>query len=160
MVRYFFKVSLLILLLSCSLACNRGRIYNAEYTFEDYSWSNNEKIEFSPEIKVSGINYQGIIHVRYNTGFPFKYLNFVLILNGPDGSQSQKEISMQLISDDKKYRGSGMGDIWDFDYELSEPLVFKTAGVYHIQIKSLMGEQPVNFINGIGISINKIGNSD
>jgi len=154
------KLSLIIFLLIISalnfISCNKSRIYKENYTFEDYSWSKNEQIIFYPEIERADIQYKGVIHIRYITGYSYKYLNFVLEIIHPNGGQSSKEISIQLLTDDKSYRGNGMGDIWDFDYEISEPITFSKPGKYQIVIKSSMGDQPVNFINEIGLSLNKL----
>jgi gliding motility-associated lipoprotein GldH len=162
MIKLPIKICLLIILLISTLSCNRGRIYNDKFTFDDYSWSKDETIKFDPEITAqnAGKQYQAAIHVRYITGFSYKFLNLGLLITRPDGSLSTKEISIQMLTEDKKYRGNGMGDIWDLDYELSEPLSFLEPGKYKIEIKSLMDTQTVNFINEIGISISEMKNSD
>jgi gliding motility-associated lipoprotein GldH len=158
MLRLSTKICLLFILLISTLSCNRGRIYNDKYTFDDFSWSKDEKLKFDPEITAqnAGKQYQAVIYVRYITGFPYKFFNLGLLLTRPDGSQSSKVISIQMVTEDKKYRGDGMGDIWDLDYELTEPFRFAEPGKYEIEIISLMENQPVNFINEIGISISKI----
>jgi len=154
--RVSVKLLLMIIIAINFISCNSTNIYKEKYTFEDYSWSKNEKIIFKPEIKKTSIRYKGVIHIRYITGFSYKYLNFVLLIVHPDGGQSSKEISIQLLTNDKKYRGDGMGEIWDFDYELSEPILFSEPGKYQIEIKSAMGDETVNFINEIGLSLNKL----
>jgi gliding motility-associated lipoprotein GldH len=151
------KSTLLILIVLCNLSCNSKSIYNEKYIFEDFNWSKDEKIAFNPdiEIKNTGTQYQGVIHIRYITGFSYKYLNFKLSITSPNGSQSTKEISIQMLTDDKEYRGDGMGDIWDIEYKMAEPIIFRESGKYQIEIISMMREQPVNFINEIGFGINK-----
>jgi gliding motility-associated lipoprotein GldH len=158
MIKLPIKICLLIILLIGTLSCNRGRVYDDKYTFDDYSWSKDETIRFYPEITAqnAGKQYQAAIHVRYITGFSYKFLNLGLLITRPDGSQSTKEISIQMLTEDKKYRGDGIGDIWDLDYELSEPFSFAEPGKYEIEIKSLMNENSVNFISEIGFSLSKI----
>jgi gliding motility-associated lipoprotein GldH len=151
------KSILLIMIVSSNLSCNSRTIYNEKYIFEDFNWSKDEKIAFHPDIEIKnvGTQYQGVIHIRYITGFSYKYLNFKLSITSPKGSQSTKEISIQMLTDDKEYRGDGMGDIWDIDYKMAEPITFHESGKYQIEIISMMGEQPVNFINEIGFGISK-----
>jgi gliding motility-associated lipoprotein GldH len=148
----------LILLVFILLSCNTDKLFQGEYTFEDYTWSNDEKIIFSPEINTdkSGNQYQLILNIRYITGFQYKFLNLGLIINRPDGSQSTKEISIQMLTDDKQYRGNGMGDYWDLDYAVSEPITIDQTGKYEFELVSLMGELPLNFINELGITIKPI----
>jgi len=162
MLKLPIKICLLIILLISTLSCYRGRIYDDKYTFDDYSWSKDETIKFDPEItaQYAGKQYQAVIHVRYITGFSYKFLNLGLLITRPDGSQGTKEISIQMLTEDKKYRGNGIGDIWDLDYQLSEPISFAEPGKYEIEIKSLMQDQTVNFINEIGMSLSEMKNSD
>ena len=40
------KASLPFILALISISCNSGRIYHEKYTFEDYSWTKDEKIVF------------------------------------------------------------------------------------------------------------------
>lgn len=147
----------LLILMFVGLSCNSNQIFNEVYTFEDYSWTDDEKVIFRIGIQAENAdnNYELGIDVRYITGFSYKYLNLLLLVNRPDGSQGTKEISIQMLTDNKEYRGDGMGDIWDLEYVLKENLHFKDQGIYEIEIKPLMGDQAVNFINKIGISLRK-----
>ena len=148
---------MLFIFVAFNLSCNSNRIYHEKYTFSNYQWSAKKTLLFYPELKAEDIDkeYKLEINIRYIQGFPYKYLNLLLKINRPDGSEATKEISMQIVTDDKQYRGDGAGDIWDLDYALNEPIAFDQTGKYTIEIISMMKENPVNFINEIGISIIK-----
>jgi gliding motility-associated lipoprotein GldH len=149
---------LISLLFFSILSCQSDHIFKETHSFEKYTWTEDEEILFAADIseEQAGNFYTPVIHIRYIKGFYFKYMNIGLIIRRPDGSESSKVLSIQMLTDDKKYRGDGMGDIWDLDYAVSENIEIKEAGKYEIEIKSLMGEQPVNFIHKIGVSLKDI----
>jgi gliding motility-associated lipoprotein GldH len=154
------KTLLVLILIVLGLSCNRSTFFCEKYTFEDYRWSKDEEVIFSPQIPkdLVGKKLQAVLNIRYVAGFYYRYLNFNLIITNQDGLQMSEEISIQVINENKEYIGSGMGDIWDLDYELPNPLIFKNEGTYKIEFKPILDNQPYNFINELGISLKYIAN--
>jgi gliding motility-associated lipoprotein GldH len=158
MTKIFKSFAFLFALLLCFNSCQKDYIFKETHTFEKYTWLQNEEVLFSTEIspEQAGNSYTPVIHIRYITGFFYKYMNIGLVIRRPDGSESSKVLSIQMLTDDKKYRGDGMGDIWDLDYIVSENFEIRDAGKHEIEIKSLMGDQPVHFIQKIGVSLRQL----
>ena len=138
-----------------AFSCTKNKIYKETYTFENYTWPKDKILTFETEIDTNqaGKAYDLNFSIRYITGFSLKYLNFNLEIQRPDESSASKDISIQMVTDDKKYRGEGMGDIWDLDYTLAEPFIFDKPGKYKFIIRPIIDETPIYFINKITLSV-------
>jgi hypothetical protein len=68
-----------------------------------------------------------------------------------------KDLSIPIMTEDSKYIGDGAGDYWDLNYAVDDNIVLDIEGKYKIEIHSLMKENPVNFINTIGITLEDKG---
>ncbi len=139
-------------------SCNSNRVFNETHTFLDYQWPVEEKLIFKPQLNSdqSGKKYELQINLRYIQGFPYKNLNLLITVTRPDGTQAEKEESIQTRDDNADYIGDGAGSYWDLDYTIKEAFLFEQAGEYKIEISPVIEKSPVYFINEIGLSIVKI----
>jgi gliding motility-associated lipoprotein GldH len=152
------KAVFVLILILLAISCDNDIFFHEKYTFDDFIWTKDKKVIFRPEIskEFAGKKLHAIINIRYISGFPYKYLNFSLIITHRNGIQTSKEVSIQVLNDNKEYQGSGMGDIWDLDYELTDPMIFNEPGSYEIEFKPILDNQAYNFINEIGISLKRM----
>lgn len=153
-----FNTILIGLLLYLSISsCNSNQIFKEKHNFPKYQWPTNEKVAFNFDLakENAGMEYFMVINLRYIHGYQYKYLHLRLQITDPEGNETDKEISIQIATDEKKYLGEGMGDYWDLDYLINETIPFNKAGKYTFEIISLMEDDPVYFINDIGITLLK-----
>jgi gliding motility-associated lipoprotein GldH len=147
---------LLLLTTAITLAsCNK--IYSDREIIENYQWHSENVIKFGVEIKEDNVNIplQLILNLRYIQGIPYQFLKLRVYMIGPYGEKNFQDIEIQLIDSEKKYIGEGIGDYWDIDFMLDEKLVFNAAGSYKFEFEHLMDENPVRFVNEIGITLKK-----
>ena len=142
----------LILLLSSFTACNNSRIFHEVVKFDDFKWNKAEKIHFEVLIEQTDIQYDLLLNLRYIEGFPYKYLHLDISITDPDGKTKTNELSIEIISDEKKYIGSGAGSYWDLDYKIPK-YPFDKKGKYKITIEHAMNENILNWTNEVRLSI-------
>jgi len=153
---YQLVVSILFVLLLAS--CHRNRIYNESLSFDNYKWLKSRPVIFQPEITNETVKkpLKLNLNIRYIQGFPYKFLHLRVYLTNPKGESQYRDISIQIISDETTYNGEGAGDYWDLDYTVDDQMVFEMTGKYKIQIIPFMQDDPVNFIDEIGLSLEKV----
>ncbi len=139
------------------ISCNPNRLYHENYVFSDYKWQSDEQVTFKPNFSTEDVskNYQIQFNIRYIQGFQNKYLNLLITVTRPDGSQAEKEESIQIREDNGDYIGDGAGSYWDLDYEIKDNFEFDQQGEYIIDILPIIEKEPVYFINELGLSIIK-----
>jgi len=148
-------LSIGILIVMSFQFCSKNRIFHQSNSMENYKWFNNKTIIFEPEISNEFINkpLKLFLTVHYIQGFPYKYLHLKIEITDPKGEKKYQDISIPIISDELKYYGDGAGDYWDLDYVVDDELIIETSGKYKIEIKSMMEENPVNFLDEIALTI-------
>ncbi|MEN8119232.1 MAG: gliding motility lipoprotein GldH [Bacteroidota bacterium] len=147
-----FSIFSLIFLTFSITACIKNRIFHEVKKFEDFKWNKAEKIQFEVLIEQTEIKYDLFVNLRYIEGFPYKYLHLDLSITDPDGKTKTNELSIQIISNEKKYIGNGAGSYWDLDYPIPE-YPFDKKGEYKITIEHAMEENILNWTNEVGLSI-------
>jgi len=151
---------IIIVLVGTFVSCNSRREFHQNFTFSNYQWSADEKLVFKPRFGTDqiGKKYQLQFNLRYIQGFPYKYLNLLITIKRPDGTEAEKEESIQIRSNNAEYIGDGMGSYWDLDYTVKEAFMFDQLGEYRIEITPIIDKSPVYFIDELGIGIISIEN--
>ncbi|GEM_PF-1419476 len=141
------------------ISCNKRKIYSERETFENYRWFSDQPVVFESEIGKDHIKkpLKLFLSIRYIQGFPYKDLNLRISITYPNGIMNYKDLSIPIMTEDSKYIGDGAGDYWDLNYAVDDNIVLDIEGKYKIEIHSLMKENPVNFINTIGITLEDKG---
>jgi len=150
-----FTVFSLVLLLSAFTACYKNRVFHEVKKFEDYKWNKAEKIHFEVLIEQTNVEYDLFLNLRYIEGFPYKYLHLNIDITDPEGKIKTNDLSIQIISNEKKYIGNGAGSYWDLDYK-TPVYPFDKIGKYKITIEHSMEENILNWTNEVGISVVKL----
>ena len=153
-----FSVLSLLLFLFSFTACNKSRVFHEVKKFDDFKWNKTEKIHFEVLIEQTDFQYDLFLNLRYIEGFPYKYLHLNIEITNPDGKTKTNELSIQIISNEKRYIGDGAGSYWDLDYQIPE-YPFDRIGKYKITIEHAMEENILNWTNEVGISIVKINDN-
>lgn len=144
----------LITVLIYMFGCNKNRIFHEVKKFDDYKWNKTERLDFEFTIEQPYIAYELWLNLRYIQGFPYKYLHLLVTITEPDGKIKTNELTIQIISDDKKYIGDGAGSYWDLDYPIPD-YKFNQKGKYKITIEHAMKENILTPIGEVGLTVNK-----
>lgn len=150
-----FLLILIIPVLVFFATCNENRIYEERMPTTAYRWDKTDKMNFSVDIDDINSTYSIILDLRYINGFQFKYLHLNMETRTPNSRKYSKDYSVQVISENKKYRGEGIGDYWDLEEKLETKMKFKTKGKYVFSLKPKMEENQISRIMEVGIIIEK-----
>ncbi len=155
--RVLFSVVMLAMILSISAGCNRNKVFKSSYKFENNTWKRiGEDIQFDVEINDAGKKYDIDIPIRHAIFYPYQYLEISFNVLSPSGEEGYYTKKIYLKERDGKWKGSGMGDIWDYTYRIFEAYTFNEEGVYTIEFQNLTGNNM--FLPGImeiGLEITK-----
>jgi gliding motility-associated lipoprotein GldH len=143
-------LSILFIMPSC-----KNSIYSERITIEKYQWFSSSPAKFSAEIGNENIKrpLSLILNLRYIQGFPYKFLKVRVMITDLKGNKNYKDLDIQVINDDLKYIGNGAGDYWDLDYHIDDRMIFDSSGTYTFEVFSRMENDPVLFLNTIGLTI-------
>ncbi len=138
-------------------SCDSGVIYQAYEDFEDGLWYIKTTPSFKVEIKDTTQAYNLYYLVRNSLKYPYYNLYVTREITTPDGGKSST-LSELFLSNEKtgKPFGNGLGDIFDHKIIFLRNHRFERAGTYTFTFSQTMRQNPLPFVMGMGLSVEKI----
>jgi gliding motility-associated lipoprotein GldH len=144
--------SLIIILLLTS--CNSNTTFKEYKKFDDISWNRFDILEFFvPVQKKEPLDFY--LALRHHTNFPYSYIDVTITLNTPDGEMRSRDYRFRLKDTDLKWKGSGMGDLWDIELPIRKEMLFNKNGICKIQIENKMHKVETPGIIEVGLIAKK-----
>jgi len=145
----------LFILFVLTSSCQRGKIYQERYKFDNYTWQRFDKVKFEIPVEEEGITGDIVFTVRHITQYPYPNLPVYIILNTPSGEERIIEKDIKLKDSEGKFKGSGAGDLWDFEEVLWPSFYFTEKGTYTIEIENLIPKMGIAGLMDIGVYVEK-----
>lgn len=145
----------LVILIMSITSCDFDKVYDNYVDLENQVWHVDSLPHFEFEIDDASIDYQIEYKVRYALGYPYQNLYVTYYLED-DGSNLISSDLQEIVLFDSKTgepRGSGLGDIFDYQVMGLPNVKFPKAGKYHFRLKQFMRQEELPFIMSIGISV-------
>ncbi len=152
------RALLFILLLTAAACQDKDTLYKAYEDVEDGQWFVNKKYDFQFEVSDTTQAYNLCYLVRNAQQYPYYNLYLTREMKGPEGNNLLVRLDEMYLSDETtgKPRGSGLGDLYDHKFVFQRNYRFPKAGRYTIAIAQSMRQDPLPFIMGIGLSVEKV----
>ncbi len=148
--------SLIIILLLAS--CTNNTTFKEYKKFDDISWNRFDILEFEfPVEKQEPLDFY--LALRHHTDFPYSYIDVDITINTPDGEIRSREYRFRLKNTDLKWKGDGMGDLWDIEFPIRKEMLFNKSGICKIQIENKMHKVETPGIIEVGLIARKSENS-
>lgn len=150
-------IALLILALF-GVSCDTNTLYKAYEDIEDGQWYVEKKFSFQFEVSDTTQRYNLYYLIRNAQQYPYYNLYLNREMQGPDGEVMMARLEEMYLSDQTtgKPRGSGLGDLFDHKIRFMHNYRFPRRGKYTITIAQSMRQNPLPYILGIGLSVEKV----
>ena len=148
---------LFFLVLVASIGCNENTLYKAYEDIEEGLWPVDKKYTFRFEIQDTTQLYNLYYLVRNAQQYPYYNLYLTRQMKGPDGKALYTRLDEMYLSDQVtgKPRGSGLGDLFDHKIIFQRNYRFPRSGKYSITVAQSMRQNPLPYVMGIGLSVEK-----
>jgi gliding motility-associated lipoprotein GldH len=147
------------LLLSVMLiSCDPNRIYDEYKTVPDGRWDKNNPVVFNFNITDTTSRYNMYINLRHGGQYQFSNLFLFVTTTLPDGKMARDTVELILADRDGRWRGSGLGDIWDHNFPFNENFRFPRNGEYKITLIQAMRIDVLPAIMDVGLRIEEAEN--
>jgi gliding motility-associated lipoprotein GldH len=135
-----FQAFIAVLVLVAVTSCNQGTIFKERHKFENHTWKRiNDDIRYEVEINDIKNKYDLTIPIRHASFYPYQYIEIAFNIFSPSGQESYSVKKIYLKDPEGNWKGSGMGDIWDYDFKLFEAYTFNEQGKYTFEMQNLTG---------------------
>lgn len=149
----------LLILLIASVGCeDKNTLYKAYEDIDDGLWFVEKKFDFRFKVSDTTQTYNLYYLVRSAQQYPYYNLYLDRVMRGPDGKVIFSRLDEMYLSDEVtgKPRGSGLGDLFDHKFVFQRNYRFPKSGKYTISIAQSMRQNPLPFVLGIGLSVEKV----
>jgi len=151
------KSAVFVFLLIVSASCDKTTLYKAYEDIEDGQWYVDKTYTFQFEISDTTQAYNLYYLIRNAQQYPYYNLYLTREMQGPDGQTMYARLDEMYLSDQVtgKPRGSGLGDLFDHKIVFQRNYRFPRPGRYRISLAQSMRQNPLPYIMGVGLSVEK-----
>lgn len=153
-----YIVVIIIVLSGLFYSCNKNKIYEDYQKIKNNVWCKDSVLNFELNIEDTAAVYNVFLNVRHASFYRYSNLWVFAKITRPDFSYAIDTIECILAEDNGRWRGDGLGDIWDYthDWIKNNSEIFNINGKYKIEIKHAMRDSLTLGIMDIGIEIDKV----
>jgi len=154
MLKIIFPLIFSLLLANCS----SNTSFKQYKKFDDVSWNRFDILEFDVPVKKNEpVDFY--LALRHHTNFAYSYIDVNITLNTPNGEIRSREYHFQLKNTDLKWKGNGMGQLWDIKLPIRKEMIFNKNGICKVQIENKMHRVNTPGIIEVGLIVKSSSNN-
>lgn len=139
-------------------SCTTVDVFEKNVSLPKQEWSSSLKPEINIEISDTASLYHIYFVIRHTDAYRYNniWINIYTLFPG-DSSMRKQRFDILLATDNKGWLGSGMDDIFEHRYRLTQnqPVRFPRPGSYKFVIENIMRDDPLPEILNVGIRVEK-----
>ncbi len=150
------NIYLIIFLMIFAVSCNNNSIYKESKKVPNSIWDMNNILKFQANVEDVEQEYNIDIRIRHAEFYPSQNLWLFITTTAPDGVFQKDTLECILADQDYKWKGKGLGQIWDVKVPFKKDIKFIEKGEYLFEIQHGMRLEQLPQIMEIGVEINKL----
>jgi gliding motility-associated lipoprotein GldH len=153
------KIKLLLFLAAgfwlLAIGCDRNRVFENNIDIPDYIWNVKNKLSFDVTIEDTVSLHNLYVNVRHASQYPYANLYLFITIKFPNGKLAKDTLECVLSDGSGKWKGEGMGDIWDNQILWKPNVKFPLTGKYTFEYEQAMRTEQVPFVMDVGLRVEK-----
>jgi gliding motility-associated lipoprotein GldH len=147
------RLYFLILIVFCFSSCDKTRVYEKNIKIPKFEWDMNNVLKFEVPIMDTTASYNLYFNIRNASGYSFSNLFLFFTVRAPDGRAERDTVEISLADQTGKWKGDGLGDIWDNKILFKKDFRFPASGTYFFEMEQAMRINPLKYIMDAGIRV-------
>ncbi|HEX3008999.1 MAG TPA: gliding motility lipoprotein GldH [Bacteroidales bacterium] len=136
-------------------ACDNQRVYEKNTELPDYVWDKNNILKFTVDIQDTISSHNVFVNIRNASSYQYNNLFLFVTTRAPKGGILKDTIELTLADDKGRWKGNGLGDIWDNQILYKRNVRFPFKGIYTFELEQAMRNARLPYIMDAGIRIEK-----
>ncbi|WP_299578356.1 gliding motility lipoprotein GldH [uncultured Sunxiuqinia sp.] len=137
------------------VACDANRVYEDYKFIGEEGWHKDSAARFQVPVDSSGSSHNVYINIRNKGNYPNSNIWLFLEIVSPQGKVLTDTVEYILAEKSGKWRGSGIGDLFDNQFLYRKNVHFDEPGEYRFAIRQGMRAQQLKGIHDIGLRVEK-----
>ena len=153
--RHFFIYFLLLFIFASVVSCDRRRVFESYHEIDKNGWNKDSVVVFNFPLTDTIRNNNLFINIRNKGNYPYSNIYLFLTIGSPNGVQKTDTVEFTLAEPSGKWKGSGIGGLYDNQILYKSSVYFPKKGNYMFSIKQGMRDNVLQGIRDVGIRIEK-----
>lgn len=139
-------------------ACDQGRLLDENKNIEGDAWYYKNFIPFDLQIKDTTKFYNVMVNLRISADYKYSNIFMWVHFTSPLKKTDQRRIEIKLADEHGKWLGSGLGDIYDYQFPVLQKVKFPQSGFYRFELEQNMRDDTLMNVKSIGVRVEEAQN--
>jgi gliding motility-associated lipoprotein GldH len=136
-------------------SCDPHRVFEKNIELPDYTWDIKNKPTFEVKVEDTVALHNFYVNIRHASHYPYANLYLFVQIQFPNGKKSKDTLECIFADPTGKWKGEGMGDIWDNSILWKSNVKFPLKGNYIFEYEQAMRTTQVPFVMDVGLRVEK-----
>ena len=149
-------ISILLFYVIIFSSCDPGRLFEENKTIDGNAWYYKTFIPFDTEIKDTTKFYNVLVNVRVDADYKYANMFLWVHVTNPEKKSDQRRVEIKLADERGKWLGSGLGDIYDYQFPVLQNIKFPKSGFYRFELEQNMRDDTLLHIKSVGVRVEEV----
>ncbi len=146
---------LFIAVILSTIGCQEDSPNEIYYPFNNEIWQRFNILSFELSIEKADKPYKIVLFARHNKDFPFKALDFNMVMNTPSGEERINEYRLKVKNRAGEFLGSCENEICEATIVLKKEIYITKSGLLLIELENLTPRLETPGLLGVGVRLEK-----
>jgi gliding motility-associated lipoprotein GldH len=149
----YSKIFILLAFTILFISCDKTRVYEKNIKIPKFAWDMNDVLKFEVPITDTASSYNLYFNIRNASGYAYSNLFLFFTVRAPNGKAERDTVEIELADQTGRWKGDGLGDIWDNKVLFKRDFRFPVSGTYFFEMEQAMRVNPLKYIMDAGIRV-------
>ena len=146
---------LLIAVILATIGCREDNPNEIYYPFQNEIWQRFNILSFELPVEKADKPYKIMLFARHNQDFPYKALDFNMVMNTPSGEERINEYRLKVKNRAGEFLGSCENEICEAAIILKKEIYITKSGLLLIELENLTPRIETPGLLGVGVRLEK-----
>lgn len=137
-------------------SCDPGRLFEENKTIDGNAWYYKTFIPFDTEVKDTTKFYNVLVNVRVDADYKYANMFMWVHVTNPEKKSDQRRVEIKLADERGKWLGSGLGDIFDYQFPVLQNIKFPKSGLYRFELEQNMRDDTLLHVKSVGVRVEEV----
>lgn len=137
-------------------ACDPARVFDENRSIEGANWYYKNKMPFDVRINDTSKLYNVYVNLRVDADYKYSNIFMWVHTTNPDKKTDQRRIEIKLADESGKWLGSGLGDLYDYQFPAFKKVKFPQQGFYRFELEQNMRDDTLMHVKAAGVRVEEV----
>ena len=137
-------------------SCDSTHLFDENKNIDADAWYYKSILPFDVQVKDTNQLYNVLVNLRVDANYKYSNIFMLVHTTNPDKKQDERRIEIRLADESGKWLGSGLGDLYDYQFPAYRKIKFPQPGFYRFELEQNMRDDTLMYIKSAGIRVEKV----